>query len=639
MKTIKTRESVIVDTTPYTAYLKEHWLTLDEAENFNVQMRSAGDTRRATRIESPSFEIVYPDLSGEPTDRRRWKILDASATSDGQKYHQPKGSGAHLYFPLRARGDWKKIANDVSQGLTIAESEIKAIALTKAGYCALSIAGVYSWDVPEEWDQIKMKKGNKSRDVTILFDADWARPDGKIRGQIVALGDFLKERGAQVHVKLLFDLNGTGKTDVCDFLRLRGPKALETQVPCHAFDVELIQKWREEATGVRLPKFEITQVTKAWLTDPLPPREFVVDDILVREICAGLISEGGLGKSHLTLQLLVAVATGTPFLGFGTTKGRVVYVSFEDEVPEIRRRLYKTFQYMKTKAKFDGKPIDQAFNDIIKNVTIVSMVGEEMYLVSSKYGEVTQNEAVIEHIKKKLRGIGDIDLLVLDPFSRIHGGDENDNTLCTAVVNAVEKVKEEAVSGSVLILHHITKQATQNKDTSALAARGGSAIVNALRAVIRLVPASEADYKTVKVSDADKVMQRIHKLVFAKSNYTAKHDDIWLKRNDDGLLVRFEPERLTVEEQGATALGKLSVWFNKNPQPFSKRAVTQTLRAEIFGDAMKRKAAEEFFDASVVSGDLAERGRSGKGGGKKYVVAQRRTETREEAQDEQSPAN
>src|SRR5690606_6587100 len=54
-----------------------------------------------------------------------------------------------------------------------------------------------------------------------------------------------------------------------------------------------------------------------------------------------LSGDGGLGKSLLALQLAVAVASGGQWLGQYTASGDVLYLSAEDEIAELHRRLVR----------------------------------------------------------------------------------------------------------------------------------------------------------------------------------------------------------------------------------------------------------------------------------------------------------
>ena len=69
-----------------------------------------------------------------------------------------------------------------------------------------------------------------------------------------------------------------------------------------------------------------------------PPIEYTVDGLFPVGL-AVLAGSAKIGKSWMLLQLAQAVATGTPFLGQQTRRGRVLYLALEDNEARIQRRL------------------------------------------------------------------------------------------------------------------------------------------------------------------------------------------------------------------------------------------------------------------------------------------------------------
>jgi RecA-family ATPase len=72
--------------------------------------------------------------------------------------------------------------------------------------------------------------------------------------------------------------------------------------------------------------------------DPAPERQWIVRELVPARDITDLAGDGGIGKSLIALQLAVAMATATDWLGHMPTPGRVLYLSCEDEITEIRRR-------------------------------------------------------------------------------------------------------------------------------------------------------------------------------------------------------------------------------------------------------------------------------------------------------------
>lgn len=73
-------------------------------------------------------------------------------------------------------------------------------------------------------------------------------------------------------------------------------------------------------------------------TEP-PPRRWIVEDMVPAGAVTLLSGDGGTGKSLLAMQMAVSVVTGRPFFGRAVEQGPVLYVSCEDDLDELHRRL------------------------------------------------------------------------------------------------------------------------------------------------------------------------------------------------------------------------------------------------------------------------------------------------------------
>lgn len=72
----------------------------------------------------------------------------------------------------------------------------------------------------------------------------------------------------------------------------------------------------------------------------LPPREWMVPDLIPHRTVSLLGGDGGTGKSLLALQLAIATATDAAWIGRTILRpGPAVYISAEDERDELHRRM------------------------------------------------------------------------------------------------------------------------------------------------------------------------------------------------------------------------------------------------------------------------------------------------------------
>jgi len=74
---------------------------------------------------------------------------------------------------------------------------------------------------------------------------------------------------------------------------------------------------------------------------PVPPRSWIVENMIPDRTVTLLSGDGGVGKSQLILQLAAAFSIGgKDWIRRLTEQGPALYVSAEDEKEEIHRRLY-----------------------------------------------------------------------------------------------------------------------------------------------------------------------------------------------------------------------------------------------------------------------------------------------------------
>jgi RecA-family ATPase len=72
---------------------------------------------------------------------------------------------------------------------------------------------------------------------------------------------------------------------------------------------------------------------------PIPLRSWHVEEMIPGRTVTILGGDGGIGKSLIAKQLSVATVAGTPWLGRSPVSGPAIYVSAEDDLAELHRRL------------------------------------------------------------------------------------------------------------------------------------------------------------------------------------------------------------------------------------------------------------------------------------------------------------
>lgn len=155
----------------------------------------------------------------------------------------------------------------------------------------------------------------------------------------------------------------------------------------------------------------------------VPPRQWLVDDLIPQRVVTSLYGDGGTGKSLLALQLAVAVATGRRWLGRPTISGSVVFLTAEDDEDELHRRLAAIVAQQQV-----------GFSDLDRLI-FRSLAGEDALLAVADGGRsgVIVPSDLHDEVDKVLSEEKPA-LLVLDTLADLFPGNENDRAQVTQFV-------------------------------------------------------------------------------------------------------------------------------------------------------------------------------------------------------------
>lgn len=221
---------------------------------------------------------------------------------------------------------------------------------------------------------------------------------------------------------------------------------------------------------------------KARGASPLPPilrfGEFIGEKkrVLPPELVAGVLHKGakmmvaGGSKSFKTWVLLdlgLSVATGTPWWGMRTQKGRVLYANFE---------LMVEFCELRTRAIMEAKKIAVAENF------------DSWHL----RGYARDLKDLVPHFLRALAG-GQYSLIILDPIYKILGErDENANGDVAQLLNEIEALAVKT-GAAVAFGHHHSKGNQGEKDVRDRSS-GAGAWTRDPDALIDLTPHEEEEH-------------------------------------------------------------------------------------------------------------------------------------------------
>lgn len=281
--------------------------------------------------------------------------------------------------------------------------------------------------------------------------------------------------------------------------------------------------------------------------DAAPPLlDFVLPGLTSGSV-GTIVGPGGIGKTTLLLQVATALSIDAPTAGgvFASTGAprRVVLVAAEESADILTIRLHAINNLLKREigqASLLGADLHESRIALMeKNLLLVPAAGRSVYLL--KDGEPT------EFFESLCRFCLGARLIIIDPLRRLHDGDENSSAAMTNVVQLLECLGRRT-GAAVIAVHHVSKAAVfGDVADSAAAARGSSALTDAVRWQLNLSAMSEKDSKKFGLTGQHKAFLRLD---FAKANYIAPQPTIWLRRLEGGVL-----SRVNLEDDSATAKG------------------------------------------------------------------------------------
>lgn len=278
-----------------------------------------------------------------------------------------------------------------------------------------------------------------------------------------------------------------------------------------------------------------------WLTEP-PPR---ADPLLTwgdgqRQplmMAAGrvalLAAAGGVGKTYALVQLALAIATGTRWLGTYevATKGRVLLALAEEDMDECRRRLYMGAQVF-GRAGDDG--VDYLLSEVQRNVVPMALMGRDVAFLGPDGPTAWHGELEAKLSEQPWRAI------ILDPLSRWGGPEiETDAHAATRVVQLLEQLTKLPGHPAVIVAHHTNKGALRDdpgQQRNQAIVRGHSALVDGVRWVGYL-------------ERLQRGQRSRSRLTVVKSNYGPTPPTLELTREGSGALRPMQPHEVEAERQ------------------------------------------------------------------------------------------
>lgn len=267
-------------------------------------------------------------------------------------------------------------------------------------------------------------------------------------------------------------------------------------------------------------------------------QKWLIPGLLPHGVPAILASQGGLGKSFLSLQLCIAMATGKRFLDFPAQAPRgAFYFGLEDPLETVHRRAFSIVEAYRRAGDWTAEDdLAMSRNFAVLQVNWESRQASGYLPDLMPWVTEIMLFAESEHLRPGL--------IVLDTLARFSQGDENTVQAIRPVLQACSQIAGR--EWTPLMLHHVAKgqdgaRNPKAKDKPVLSdrmstewVRGSSAIVDNFRCVLQLVPIREDEAERANL-DEEKARERGY-LVFGVTKLNGGQKAPWtfLSQTDTG---------------------------------------------------------------------------------------------------------
>jgi len=204
--------------------------------------------------------------------------------------------------------------------------------------------------------------------------------------------------------------------------------------------------WAEEDSGgespltVSFPLYTVEELRQ------LPPRQWLVDGVLMESSVALLSGSFASCKSIVALAIACSVASGTPWLGLEVMPGPVLYVAADDPADEVAKR---------------ASGWEAAHGACVQGL----LVFPGAFQLAAK-GAAQQ---LIAAVKRRLGASGPR-LIVFDTFSKCFEGLDENSAKDTAVFFKAAELLRDHFKTTILIVHHVGHKGTNVRGSSNIGA-------------------------------------------------------------------------------------------------------------------------------------------------------------------------
>jgi RecA-family ATPase len=283
-----------------------------------------------------------------------------------------------------------------------------------------------------------------------------------------------------------------------------------------------------------------------WRDAPVPPREWIVRDMIPAKTVTLLGGDGAAGKTTAGLQLGAARSLAKDWFGTMPEPGRTLFLSAEDDAEELHRRL-------------DAIRIHYgATFDDLSDLHLIDLVGENAVLgEASKSGIIHATpifDAVVSVIEKSQP-----ELVIIDALADAFAGDENNRGQARQFVGMLKRPAKAYGCAFLCLAHPSLNGMSTGSGTS-----GSTGWNNSVR--------SRLYFEAAKASDGSDPDPDLRTMSVRKANYGPKGTPITVRWKAGAYVVEGGPsslDRLALAQKAEETFLELLRQFNTQGQNVS----------------------------------------------------------------------
>lgn len=264
------------------------------------------------------------------------------------------------------------------------------------------------------------------------------------------------------------------------------------------------------------------------LFEPPPTIKFLVDNRIQANRGIGITGVGGSSKTRIVYTLAIGAITGKlPWSWEIERTGKAVLVLTEDTAEDVHRVVWSLTRDL----------TEEERKKVADNLIIYPLAGKDTRLLVKNPNGTVEKSTLYYSLLEKIKSIGDVVFVGLDPALGITEGDEMDQGHQRALGKAVDDMAVNA-GATVALVCHAAKGSLLKEELDSHNARGGGGVTDALRGEFAIRNMTAKEGSRAGITDIEERKRHVQ-IVATKGNNLPPSAFVpaWMRRDDFGNLT------------------------------------------------------------------------------------------------------